>query len=261
MTLLDFGNGFYADTEDMPFIKLGHSGLDMPQFEVAVTENGVSDGSTIGSTRAKGREMIVPIEHGGLWGSRREIARAFTPGIERILSSEFGSMPYYCRGVVFPDALLDTNCTLELVSEHAFPLGEPKSVSAGSEPTGGRIYPFTYPYSFESVEAADAISTMSECDVRTPVRIAITTTLAADDLVLTIGEKQTRIVGPFQIGDDIVVDATTDTPTLTVNGVNALGSFDVTTDWPAIDPGFVTIACSVISYLTVSWRPRVLGLI
>lgn len=120
--VIDFGNGITASTDGLPGILRGHVGLDVPDIELAISENGVGDGGIVGPSRSKTRRMTVPVIHDRTW-TRSEIARAFTPGVERTLSSPLGSMPYYVEALSFPsdDIAASHKFTVTLTSPLAYP--------------------------------------------------------------------------------------------------------------------------------------------
>lgn len=131
--LLDFGNGVIAggSATDAVCIK-GHSGLEYPALEVRGAENAVLDGGTIGSTRAGMRRMSVALDFKTM--TRRQIAAAFSPGVERVLSSpDARSIPYFIERVGFEHENLTTrpvSCALTLLASGAYFQGGVTTVSS-----------------------------------------------------------------------------------------------------------------------------------
>ena len=123
---IDYGNGYiaYARTTGDVRLRPGHSGLLFPTVEVPVAENAVMDGATIGTTRARGRRSVHPLYF--RTATRAAIAAAFSPGVERTMTTAIGSMPYYVEDVVFVSANLKgpQDVRVVCVSPLAYPEGD-----------------------------------------------------------------------------------------------------------------------------------------
>jgi hypothetical protein len=122
-TYLDLGNGIIAYAKGTGAYRLqpGHSGLEYPTVDVPVTENAVLDGAAIGSSRSRGRRMVLPLWIRGM--TRQQIAAAFSPGVERTITSAIGSMPYYVEDCIFNSTALATaqEVRVAIVSPLAYP--------------------------------------------------------------------------------------------------------------------------------------------
>ena len=103
---IDYGNGYTAYALSTGDVRLqpGHSGLSFPTVDQPVSENAVIDGAVLGSTRIKGRRSVHPLYF--RTATRAQIAYAFSPGVERTMTTAIGSMPYYVEDVVFTSANL-----------------------------------------------------------------------------------------------------------------------------------------------------------
>lgn len=264
---IDFGNGIVAysalHSGAEAYLEKGHRGFHAPELEVIVTENAVSDGGSVGATRALARHLRASISHNRRW-TRREILQAFSPGVERTISTPLGSMPYTVEAPVeFPESLWESQFrfTVTLVSSLAYPLAGPESASTGSAASGGLVYPFAYPVAFDGVLASETLGVVSECEVVTPVKITAVLNVDADEITFTIGGRQTRVAGALTAGDVLVIDPTPSSPVVTVDGVNRIAWFDASTEWPSLDPGYSEISSSVLAVMTIEWEPRVLGLL
>lgn len=134
---IDLGNGvvvYTRPTQGQACLEQGHYGLRVPEFEVPVTEYGARDGGTVGTTRANARHMRLSIAHPALW-TEAEIRRLFTPGVQRIISTPLGTMPYYVEGLSFPDSLWEGQYRfgLNIVSPLAYPRGALEAVAATTD--------------------------------------------------------------------------------------------------------------------------------
>lgn len=265
-TLIDFGNGITCHTRltsGAAHLEPGHRGFHAPELDVTVTENAIADGAIVGGTRALARHLRATISHNRKW-TRREILQAFTPGIERVITTALGSMPYVVEAPVeFPDSLHESQYrfTVTLVSPYAFPVGAPRSATTTSDAASTLVYPYTYPYQYENASPAEAIGVDSACEVATPARVTLIPTINVSDVTITISGRETRIVGAMTAGQVLIIDPRPASPVVTVNGVNRLAWFDATTDWPELDPGYCEIAASMPAHIVVEWEPRVMGLI
>lgn len=263
---IDFGNGIVCYTHihgNDAALEQGHRGLHAPDLDVIVTENSEGDGGVIGSSRALARHIRCTISHKAKW-TRREILQAFSPGVERTISSPLGSMPYVVKAPVeFPESLHEAQYrfTVTLASPLAYPEGDPLYASTGSEAGGGLTFPFEYPFEYDTAAASEVIGVESGCEVPTPVRITLIPSVDASEISLTVGSRETLIEGEITAGDVIVIDPTPSSPVVTVNGTNRIAWFDASTEWPSLDPGYSEIESSVLAQMTIEWRPRIMGLI
>lgn len=142
---MDFGNGFIAHFSGLPGliadsgagrIEQGHYGFTSPTVEIAVTEYAIGDGGSFDGSRATSRRMRCTVVHREAW-TRKQIQQAFTPGVQRTLSTALGSMPYYVEELLFPESLAESRYkfTVSLWSPLAYPLGA--ALSASIEGGGG----------------------------------------------------------------------------------------------------------------------------
>lgn len=265
MTRLDFGNGVWADTTGGESgIGKDATGLEVPDYDVASSENTVLDGGTVGGSRAKMRRMVIPVEHNRLW-DRRDIMRRFTSGPVRVLSSDLGcSMPYVVARLSFPDSLIEARrrFTVVALSPLAFPEGGPRQASTPPAAGGGLTYPKVYPIHYNSLPAATSLGLESGSESPfTPCCITLVMAVAAADVAITIGSRTTTITGALSIGDKVEIDSRVSPHTVLVNGVNRLAWFGKTGKFPMLEPGYNLVAWTRNAIVTVEWSPRMLGLI
>lgn len=125
MSAVDFGNGVIVYTDASPGI-VGHSGVDEPDFEVATMQNSVTDGGTVGATRLPMRVVTFRVVHDKVW-TKAELVAAFSPGVERTITTINGSMPYYVAAPLsFPErrARAEKEFTVTILSPLACPEGD-----------------------------------------------------------------------------------------------------------------------------------------
>lgn len=124
--MLDFGNGIVAGGHASDAVRIAeHSGLDYPDVEQGLTENAVQDGGVLGAGRAAMRLMRLALDFDSTY-TRRAVAQAFTYGVERTLTSTYGSMPYKVIGLGFASGNLThpLRLLLTIVSPLACPEGD-----------------------------------------------------------------------------------------------------------------------------------------
>lgn len=134
---IDLGNGMVVYTRPVAgeaCLEQGHYGLRVPEFDVPVTEHGARDGGTVGTTRASARHMRLSIAHPAKW-TEAEIRRLFTPGVQRVISTPLGSMPYYVESLSFPDSLWEGQYRfgVNIVSPMAYPRGVLQAIAAQTD--------------------------------------------------------------------------------------------------------------------------------
>ena len=267
--VIDFGNGIRCLNKTRlgwAALARGHFGFDLPEVEVAYTENGVLDGGTIGATRAKVRHFRGTVLHRGYW-TRDEIRLAFLPGVERTISVGTRAMPYYVEELTFPDGREgDYSFTLGLVSPLSHPVGPEEVLLLGS--SSDLEYPIEYDednsdslndgIEFSAIESVTTASVTNTGDLAAPCAVELILGTSCSEFDVSINRRITRLSGEFTEGDEVVIDATT--KQISVNGTSALSTFERATVWPELDRGVNLISLTVASTLVVRWQPRFVGL-
>lgn len=258
--MLDFGNGFVAGGRSTDNIRIfDHEGIEAPTLETSVLENAVTDGGTLGDTRATTRRMRISADFP--FHTRKEILRAFRPKVWRTLTSEYGSIPYKVEVMPeFDSANLTEmpSATIRMISDHAYPLGPAGYVDTGG--TGGHEYPHEYPHEYDTAVSVGTLSVECESDVETDPVIMPTLAAGGSSLTITCNGETFTLTDTFSSGDVVIVDSAARTATL--DGVNILGSLDLDdASWPEFEPGTNLISTSISARIVVSWSPRLMGLL
>ena len=258
--MLDFGNGFVAGGRFTDDIRIkDHEGIEAPTLETSILENAVTDGGSLGETRATTRRMRIVADFPN--HTRKEILRAFRPNVVRMLTSEHGSIPYKVEVMPeFDSANLRQmpSAVIRLISDHAYPVGPAGYVDTGG--TGGHEYPHEYPHEYDTAVSVGTLNVDCESDVETDPVIMLTLAAGGASLTITCNGETFTFTDTFTSGDVVVVDSAARTATL--NGVNLLGSLDLDdASWPEFEPGTNTISTDISARIVVSWSPRLMGLL
>lgn len=269
-TPLDFGNGIIAYFEGAASLRTiaagaveaGHSGFTSPEFEVVVTENGVADGGSIGTSRTLSRRLRCTVSHDRVW-TRKQLQQAFTPGVERTLTCGELSMPYHVEALTFPESLFESarRFTVNLVSPLAFPVGPSLIGMSEVDATTGLEYALEYPIAYDELLSVEVMTLLSQSDVRCPALVTLICSASTSEVSVSINGRRSRIVGSLVAGDVVVFDNTGTTPAVTVNGVNRLSWFDRASEFPALDPGSNLVVLSTPAVISVAWIPLAVGLL
>jgi len=254
-TKIDFGNGIVTGQGGVVLQK--KSGFHFPELENAETEYAMGDGGVLGISRGKMRLMTVLLAY---TGGTADMARAFSPNIERRLTTSKGWIPYKVHEFIpADDPLSDRMATVVMKSQLAYPLGEPQTYLGGTGGEGGLLFPFVFPAFFESIEPIESMEIHSLSEVICDCRVTAQLNVPASLFTITINGRVTRVEGELSIGDIIVIDSATST--VTVNGVNRLSWFNKASDFPQLDAGFNYVDIDQYARLTLEWTPRLLGLV
>ena len=273
--IIDFSNGYRAGTSfrertgNVQGAIYEHSGAEHPEAEVRWLEGTLKDGGTIFGSRLSMRRVTFGIDFQGV--TRREIARAFVPGTRLVISrvTPAGGMlpgevvecylPCTLDTVSFVSQNLNSaKVLLSFVSAYPYPLSTDEFISGSVEVGVGLEYPHEYPYEYGSYDADDTIEFRSRTEVNAEPTISFTSGVVASSLTLTLNETIV-IDTAIAIGDVVVVDSAA--RTVTINGVNSLEAITEQSEWPVVVPGNNVLVSSELGMLTVSYAPRLVGLL
>ena len=275
MTLIRFSNGYAASltargrTKGVQGAIYGHSGAEFPEVEVRGLEGTLRDGGTIFGSRRGMRRITLAVDFRGV--TRKQLARDFVPGTPITLSRVTPSggmltgetidcyLPCVLDSATFASSNLNsTKLSLSFLSEEPFPLGMAELVQGTATVDGGLEYPYEYPYKYEGVDTADRIDFWSRTEVPAEPVITFTASLVAASLTLTITEA---IVIDTAIADGDVVVVDSANRTVTINGVNSLEHITESSEWPTVVPGNNTVSSSSMGLISVTYEPRLVGLL
>lgn len=243
---LNFGNGVVAGGHSTDSVRIkGHSGIEFPDVDLPSDENSLLDGGVVWGSRAKMRRMTVALDFGESM-TRREIAAAFAPTEERLLTSARASIPYWVERLSFGRENLNDPQTVSLtmLSSDAYPEGtEHEELDLGPG------------VSFETYSEVDCwpvvtVTADASGQVLTVTSDAGLTTVSAVDASGTIDASSV-----------VVIDSTEHS--VTVDGVDRLDWFDRSGVWPKLSAGSNSITAALDGaevVADVEWRPRLLGL-
>lgn len=119
-------------------------------------------------------------------------------------------------------------------------------------------------YDFRAVMASETSATTTvsvnpDSDVPTPPRIRLKLGSSTSTLTISDGVRTATINGSMAANDVVVLD--TSDYSVTVNDVDRIAWFDRDGDWPMLDSDTGLITTSVAGELSVTWRPRLMGLL
>jgi len=251
---LDFGNGI---TTSRDVIVIAHDGLEYPDVEIASLQNAVLDGGVVSASRAPMRRITLNVWFRTL--TRRQVARAFSPSVTRILSSPTGSLPYVVAAALeFDDQPGPVIAAIPMLSELAYPEGPSGFIDIGGR-SGGLEFALEYPHGYDDFTPAGELIIDSRSDVTCPPAITLELASSASDVSVALNGLTATVTGALSAGDVVVIDSAH--WAVTVNGTDRLAWFDRAGKWPMLEPGPNLLSSSELARIAVVWKPRLMGLV